>query len=563
MADTSAETLEIIRKCGASREARRQAYGTRRLWFLRGTDRAGPPARYNKLKSHLKTLTSYLYAPEGTRFALKVPAQDRKDYLDHLGMARDAFIDLWRDSGADVSFEQYVTWALVYSMSIAKVLPDPAFQATPSWVFPGDFGVLREDMPELDRQEAFCHWYVASMGEVKQLVRGLSEDQQAKILLWAEEHATPQVTGSGALPQLLQQVIVTNTSGDFFGSGRRGSLDLGAQGLDTPENEEPLVECVEVWQWRDFKTPSGTVYRDYWVTTVIGEWPIIERRNPVLPYVDQPLGPPLPAENPFVPVIPNPLLDYFWGASELTPLVALQQWREERMNQIDRVFELGLDPPLFFSGVTAPDDKIVAMRKPGGYLATPQPGAKMDPLRTELPAEAFQIIGQIDQMFSDAAGMPEILQGQNAQGVRAGNQLGTLAGIAAGGRIRDQALIVEDALEILATRLFHLQQRRSDTAYPLPDGKTFLLAQLPQPVTVRVSAHSASPVYAEQTLAKAQLLKQANAIDLPTFVDLIDPPHRADLVEKARELEKMQAEQAQAVFELKKQEVANKGKSKS
>ncbi len=556
------DVLEIIRKCSASREARRNAYGTRRLWFLRGTDRAGPPARFNKLKAHLKTLTSYLYAPEGTRFTLKVPAQDRKDYLDHIQMARDAWVDVWRDSGADVSFEQYVTWALVYSSSIAKVLPDAAFGASPSWVFPGDFGVLREDLPDLDRQEAFCHWYSLTVGEVKQLVRGLSEAEQAKVLLWAEQHATPAISGTGALPQLLQQVIVTNTSGDFFGSNRSGSLNMGAQGLDTPENEEPLVECVEVWQWRDFKTEKGSVYRDYWVTTVIGEHPIIERRNPVLPYVDQPLGPPIPAENPFVAVIPNPLLDYFWGSSELTPLVALQEWREQRMNQIDRLFELGMDPPLFFSGVTAPDDKIKAMRQPGGYLSNPQPGAKMEPLQPQMPAEAFQIIGQIDSMFADAGGMQGVLEGKEQSGVRAGNQLGTMAGIAAGGRIRDQALIVEDVLEVLCTRLFHLVQRRDATSYPLPGGKAFLLAQLPQPVSVRVSAHSASPVYAEQTLAKAQILKQANAIGLADFVDLIDPPHRGDLMEKARILEEQQAEQAKAIFDLKVKEVENKGRPK-
>ncbi len=478
-------------------------------------------------------------------------------------MARDAFVDVWRDSGADVSFEQLVNWALVYSVSIAKVLPSNKFASSYDYVFPGDFGVLREDGIHLDRQEAFVHWYSLTMGEVKNLIRGLPKDQQADILLWCESHATPNVSGAGALPQLLQQVIVTNTAGDFFGSSKRGSLDLGAMGLDTPENEEPLIECAEVWQLRDFKTEDGTAFQDYWVTTVIGEFPIFERRNPVLPYIDQPLGPPIPGENPFVAVCPNPLLDYFWGSSELTPLIALQEWREQRMNQIDRVFELGLDPPLFFAGVTAPDEKIAAMRKPGGYMSTPMPNAKMDVLKPEMPTEAFQVVSQIDQMFADAAGMPEILQGQNSQGVRAGNQLGTLAGIAAGGRIRDQALIVEDALEVLATRMFHLQQRRDSIAYPLPDGKSFLLAQLPQPVAVRVSAHSASPVYAEQTLAKAQLLRREKAIDLPTFVDLIDPPHRGDLVEKARELEQQQAEQAKAIFDLKVKEVENKGKPKS
>lgn len=557
------DILDKIAKCESSRQQRRANYASRRLWFLRGNDNAGPRARFNRLKAHLKTLTSYLYAPEGTRFALKVPAQYRGEYMDHLSMGRDAFVDVWRDSGTDVAFEQYVTWALVYGMSVAKILPDPSFGASPCWVFPGDLGVLREDVPGLDSQEVFCHWYHLTMGEVAELVKPLTEDKQASILAWAEQNASPQAAGSGQLPSMLQQVIVTNTQGDFFGSSQRGSLDMGAAGLDAPDVKEPLVECCEVWEWRDFKTPSGTPYKDYWVTTVIGNWPIIERRNPVLPYIEQPLGPSFQAENPFAPVVPNPLLDYFWGASELLDLTGLQQWREERTMQIDRCFELGLEPSVFFSGISLSDEKVSAMRKPGGYLASPQPGAKMDVLKPELPAEAFQITGEIDSMFSAQSGLPEILQGQNQAGVRAGNQLGTLASIAAGGRIRDQALIVEDALEVLATRMFHLVQRTDETAYPLPNGKHFLLAQLPQPVTVRVSAHSASPVYAEQTLAKAQLLRREKAIDLPTFVDLVDPPHRADLIEKARELEKMQSEQAQAIFELKKQEVANKGRSKS
>ena len=119
----------------------------------------------------------------------------------------------------------------------------------------------------------------------------------------------------------------------------------------------------------------------------------------------------------------------------------------------------------------------------------------------------------------------------------------------------------EDALETLATRMFHLQQRHDDTAYPLKDGKHFLLAQLPT-VTVKVSAHSASPVYAEQTIAKAQMLRREKAIDLPTFVDLVDPPHREDLIEKAKVIEAAMAEQAQKMFALKQQEVEAKARGR-
>lgn len=539
---------ELIRRCEASREDRRHRYGWSRLWFLRGTDRTGPPARYNKLRSHIKKLTSYLYAPEGTRFALQVPPESAQEWLDHLSIARNAFLRCWRDSSTDVNYAQHVIWSLVLGTSIAKILPEGPAGVVADYVWPGDFGVTREDVNDLDRQDAFVHWYSLSIPEVERLTQGMRD--QAKIIQWARDHAIPNnIAGGSAMPTLLQEVIITNTTGDWFGSGARGQTDLSGISDMAPNTDEPLVEAKELWQRREFKTPGGTRFEDYWVSTYIGEWKIVERRNPILPYVDDPLGNPLMAQNPFVKLCTDPLIDLFWGQSEMLPLVQLQAWREERMRQIDQIFQLQLDPPRFFSGVALPDEKLAAMRKPGGYASTPQPGAKVDVMKPDMPTDAFAVIAQIDQMFADAAGLPPILEGQNEQGVRAGNQASTIANIA-GGRIREQALVVEDAMETLATRMFHLLQRRDETAYPLPNGKHFLLAQLPCPVNVKVSAHSASPVYAEQVIAKAQLLKREKAIDLPTFVDLIDPPHREELVEKSRVLEKGQAEQAAKIMQI-------------
>jgi hypothetical protein len=100
--------------------------------------------------------------------------------------------------------------------------------------------------------------------------------------------------------------------------------------------------------------------------------------------------------------------------------------------------------------------------------------------------------------------------------------------------------------------MFHLLQRRDETAYPKADGKTFLLAQLPSETTIKVSAHSASPVFADQLMAKAQLLLKAGAIDLPTFVDMVDPPNRELLIENARKLQEAQAAQKKELLEIQK-----------
>lgn len=537
---------ELIERCASSRETRRKRLAYDRLFYLRGTDQTGAPARYNKLKAHLKRVQSYLYAPESTRFALALPRHVRGEFLEHSVIAAEEWAQVWRDSGADVAFSTQVLWSLIFGTTLSKIIPDSGHGAQAAYVFAGDFGVNREDLPALDQQESLCHWFQLTLPEVRRYVKGLPESE--KIIAWAEANSTPEPSSSVGFPSLLNQVIVSSAGGgDFFGSGKRGSLDLSLTN-EEPENLEPLVEASELWEKRERKVGRKTVL-DYWVTTVIGDWPILQRWNPILPHVEQPLGQDLPGENPFVKVSPNPLLDYAWGLSELADLTQLQMWREARFVQIDQIFQLQLDPSRFFSGVTLSDEKMAALRKPGGYAASPMPGAKVEEFKPDMPTAAFEVIHEIDTMFNDAGGVPPVLQGQGEAGVRAGNQLGTMAGIGVG-RLREQAAFVEDALETLATRMFHLLQRRDETAYPLQDGKTFLLAQLPAETTVKVSAHSASPVFAEQLMAKAQLLLKAGAIDLPTFVDLVDPPNRELLMEQARKLQEAQAAQKKEIMEI-------------
>src|SRR5262249_6507894 len=147
---------------------------------------------------------------------------------------------------------------------------------------------------------------------------------------------------------------------------------------------------------------------------------------------------------------------------------------------------------------------------------------------------------EIDFMFADAGGIPEILAGGQA-GARSGQQVSAQANIAVG-RVRSQALIVEDALEVLATRMFHLLQRRDPSMYRDARGKPFLLSQLPPETSVKVSAHSASPVYAEGLMEKATALLKAGAIDLETYVELMDPPGMESLKQKARILQENKAQ---------------------
>lgn len=547
---------QMVERAGANRQRRKERYEWLRMWYTRGTDQAGPPARYNRLQSHVDQLSSYLYGPDGTRFSLSLPPRNRNRWMDHARVARDEFTRTWRDTGADVLFSQIVDSAIIYGTAFAKLTPYERYGVQVNYIPPGDLGVLREDVPELERQDVIVHWYYLSLPEVELLVRGLPEAEADAILDYARQRSVPAPeAGQSVRPNVVTQVIVANVQS----SDISGVLSLGSLGDDRPDVNEPIVELAEVWERVEFvrKDKSGRrmgdPIPDYLVTTMIGPHAIIEpRRNTILPAVGAPYE--LPGELPIVKIATKPMRDYFWAISEIAGLVMLQDWREMRMIEIDELLKRNIKPPRFLSGVALMDEKLKALDSIGGYLAVPNPVAKIENLAPDIPDQAFTMLDRIDAMFAEQGGIPPILSGVNPPDVRAGSQLGTLAGIAAGGRIRKKALLVEDALEVLATRFFHLMQRRDPTPYPMhrpgEREQTFLLSQLPADIKVLVSAHSASPVYAEQLAQKAGALLQAGAIDLPTFVDFMNVPMSEELRVRAEALQEAKAATQEKLLRL-------------
>src|SRR5262245_923629 len=548
---------DLIEKCAASRSQRKSRYATLRQWYLRGSN-GNEPARYDKLLSFVELLASHLYAPDTTRFYVKMPPATRAPWLEYLDTARDEFDEVWRDSGADVMYSLILEWATVYGAAVAKVLPDPDTDAQVAYVHPGDFGVLREDLGVLDRQDVMAHWFSLTVPDIMRMVKGLPHEKE--IVAWAQEHAQPGASGeSTVLPTVVQQVIVSNVTGTFPNQQATGITDFGAfNDDDRAAVEEPLVELCELWERADF-TQDGKRYSDFLVSTVIGDWTIMERRNPVLPHTD--VGYTVfPGEAPFVNVQSKPMLDYFWGRSRIVNLLALQKWRESRMTQIDDLMKVLLDPSLFDTGMMGVSDQHRrALRTPGGFAAFTSPQGKVEQVKREMPQDAYNIIREIDGMFNDSAGITASMQGENEQGIRAGEQFSRVATVGSS-RVRRSALITEDALEVLATKMFRLKQRRDDTEYEIPGGKRFLLGQLGPTAKMKVSAHTSSPIYAEMLQQKADRLLKAGAIDLVDYVELIDPPMKEALKQKARKLMEQKAEMAKKMIQIQEEKARRKGR---
>jgi hypothetical protein len=132
---------------------------------------------------------------------------------------------------------------------------------------------------------------------------------------------------------------------------------------------------------------------------------------------------------------------------------------------------------------------------------------------------------------------------------------------------------VEDTLEEIMTDAIQLKRRESSDfmhiALPEPDAdkqpeehqqwqeqpyRSVLLSQIPGDLAVRVSAHSASPLFREQHKQDAIVLKREGAIDAEMFVEIYGSPMEDVVRPKTRRLMRAAAKVKERAIEIKERE---------
>ena len=156
--------LELIEKCKISMQERKTDYSSLRSWYLFGNGPDEAPAIFNKIFPHIDQLTSFLYSAETTRFSIDTGASvDQREQVKVPALTR-ALNDEWLNSNADQVFSVATTWALVYNSTFVKLIINNGLH--PYMVEPGTVGVLREDIPYSDRQEAIVQTYYITKSEL-------------------------------------------------------------------------------------------------------------------------------------------------------------------------------------------------------------------------------------------------------------------------------------------------------------------------------------------------------------------------------------------------------------
>lgn len=549
----------IIDDCEISR-SQRSTNG--RFWqgyYENGADIDLSPAIYNRCFSHIDRTASYLYSPADVRFLIELDITMGREYLDRAQVSGRFLSREFHRAGSDLIFGAGVEMSLIRGCALMKQNYGQN-GIEPYLVNPEAFGVYREDIPDLDKQEAFVHTTYLTPGQLRVML--WDHPERDKIYERIKREASSARKKSEIDNDYISQVIVgslypISTSG--ASGAARGSVTLGLNSAASlsPEVRAKLVRLDEVWVMDDERD-------DYTTIQIVDPGIVIEgklrRRN--LCGVQH--------EHPFTKICPNDSHNYFWGRSELAPVRALQDLLNKRVEDYDRLSDIRADPPKSYTGFNGITDEMNAlMSAPGGFVTESNPGAKVDTIAPELPPDVFKAVDDICKWFDDVGGFENVMKGQGESGVRAGVHAESLMR-SAGTRLRDRALLVERQLGNAGDFAFKLLQNKEAKIFmtkpqnllqkfmvKTQPGEEFLLKQLPDDYRVQVDSHSASPAFSEDARQLALQLAKMGVIDAVSVLEMVHPPQADLLIQRAEE-----KQAAEARFAQEHPELLTKGKKK-
>jgi hypothetical protein len=508
------EVQAVISQCLTSVEERRGFYNQCATLFLHGSP-AGGSCKSNKVKPIIRRQSSFLYAPDSVRFWVTVPPDDLQDgAYEQSESVGEAVDESWSDTGLDLLFGETLTWALVYGCMIVSILPQADTEGKAQFVadavYPYNFGVYREDQPDLLKQEAVCLVTYLSMPEIERLYEPTGKLDQIK------KNLSESTTATGGDSNIWFSGV--DSSGNV--SGVAPNFYRGRWAYN-PRSGVPLYKIYELYAYDDH-------LRDYRLFTVVGN--IIVR--------DLPIGSVgIPGRLPFVKICPDPLLNYFWGQSPTEDLQGLQQWYTVRLEQMDRLWEKLLKPPkVIYNAGGMQEEKVLGLNEPGGVFPIQNPQAKVEEFKPDLPDAAFTMLAHIEQQFTEESGMRPSMFGKQEPGVRTEGMAAGLLRVSAA-EIRRVALTVERQIEDAANLILRYKRRYDDDSLIDDKGQLFLVADFPASAKVKVDGHSACPLFVEDHAALAQGLMRAGAIDQETLIELMHPPLMGRMKHKLKRIQ--------------------------
>lgn len=542
--------LFIVDNCTASQQQRRELYEKRRRYFMYGQNGL-QIVRFNRIKSHLPLLASFLFAADQVSYNVAAPKNADKETVEMYLAIQDDWNEAFQDSGFASAYDQALLWSLVYDTMVLKVGWNDTTEAEfVELIEPSAFGVMREDRA-FASQQAMVHSYVIDYDDaVGRLLRAGKADQIPRL----------EVLGGGSadlgLPGSLNQMVISATGGENVMGNIMGTINqqYEASPAYAARLDQPMVRFNEVWvwddsakDWRSFEVAdAGTVLSDSRdVVDAIQRAAPSKKRRPEYASKTNLF---LPGDHPFTMLTPYPIYNFIWGDCHTEDLIPLQGWSNERLDQINELLEKQVDPAKFFKGLMGVDDeRASALGGPGTWMYDQSPQASVEEMKPTIPEDLFREFQEIGAMFMEQSGFTEIMAGKGEKNVRGRGHADSLKATG-GGRVRKVASHLEESLVRLGDLGLRLRAGNDDEELKTASGMEFHPAAIldGSKYTMRIAGHSHSPLFTQETQQLAAALFKSQAIDREWFIRLMKPPQEANLLHALRARMAAEAKAAQA-----------------
>lgn len=515
---------EVIDQCMVSREARRlQSRQWRQLYYTGSL--TGGTSKYNKCFSHVDKLSSYIFSPADVRFSIEFEGDSLPIWSEKETTAARYMNRKFNRTGCGETFGAANEISLIEGSAIVKLTWGPGGKLAPWTIRPSFFGVYREDIEDLDRQEAFVHSFYVTPASFKRMISRHPDRSELKLQIatMGSPASVSEMIGDSYFHEMVTSSLgqisyQTQTATPGF-----GTVSVAAPGMPMLSQDvaSDLIRIDDLWVWDDDREDWTTIRMADPGILIEGKY---QRRN----LSD------IRGQHPFVKVCTNRVPGYFWGRSELSVLFEPQNQINRLTDNISSIFNLRAKPPRAFSGFQSlTEEKARALLSPGGQITEAAIGAKVDNLAPDMPPEALQYLDKLDDIFDDVAGFTAILSGQGEPGVRAGVHAGVLLRTSTP-RLRDRALMAERQCSEFGNKVLGMLQTKDGTVLTASDGSQFTMAQLPEDAACSVDSHTSSPAFVEDNRQLAYSLAKANAIDGETLIEMLHPPQEDQLVARLR-----------------------------
>ena len=519
----------LIEDCYVSLERRRSMYSFFKSYYFTGSE-DGKGTKHNKCFSHIDKLSSLLFSPAEAKFDITFDGAEVGEFAEMGDTAARYLTKSYARTKSGLIFGMGLDVALINGCSFIKKVW--GHHGPESYIIRPQFmGVLREDINDLDKQDAFTNSFYVTP---KQFRRLLGDRPDAAAIMDRVKNEATRPTSTDFEDSYFHEMVLgglqpITTSGTP--SGQRGTVSPYAtpSPMLSPEVAASLIRVDDLWVMDD--------QREDWTTLrYISPGVILEGDLRHRSLSD------IPKEQPFTKICANEIPGYFWGLPELTTVVGLQNLLTARMNDADTIIKRQANPSRAFIGFNnITPERAAALMSLNGMMTDDSPNGKIETLAPTMPPDLLKWIDAIGVWFDEQAGITNIMAGAGEQGVRSGNHANTLLRTSTP-RLLDRAMMIEEQFASDGDLTFKMLQAKDAKIHKTESGEEFLLSQLPDDAMVTVDSHSASPAFSGDLMNIAFNLKKFNAIDNETLIDMIPGlPKAQELKLKAKKRAKEEA----------------------